>query len=572
MKLKQISKRTLSVVLSVLMVLTTLIVGTITVSAFDLQGTYNFDNYTAKWDNVYLVKVGNDGVYTEYSQMSKGSNGIYTYNLGNWGGTSFYFANSNSNPTATTQKFTVAVDSTNNCFVPSSATGTDITGTWTTTDAAIAAHHEVEPTTAPQTTPTGSSDPTEAPTQPTTSAPSGDNVVYCQNDAGWSSVNCYMWNDANSSIKNHAWPGVAMKNLGDGLWSCDVDNSQYDMIIFNDGSTQTDDMSYPGAGYVYNNKNNTWEVYDGNPLRITSFTTDLASPQYTGMDITVTANAKNSDGSAVSYKFSVTNTATNQTIVLSNFGSANSVVWTPTAVGDYVITLDVKDTSGNENQRTMNYSVADPTSLVKPLIMAVKPGNNGQIQVNTSATVNVKAGGGNTGTKLLFYKYVVTDPDGVKNTPYYSLSSTYQLTPTKLGTYKVQVYVQGSDNQTVNKTYTYSSVSQIETSPSTVAPTTVAPTTVAPTTVAPTTVPPTTVAPTTVAPTTAPPTTAPVSILGDVNLDGNLDIRDATEIQFYLAELSEFTPQQLALADFNKDGEVTIQDATSIQIHIAEMM
>lgn len=563
MKLKQISKRTLSVVLSVLMVLTTLIVGTITVSAFDLQGTYNFDNYTAKWDNVYLVKIGNDGVYTEYSQMSEGSNGIYTYNLGNWGGTSFYFANSNSNPTATTQKFTVAVDSTNNCFVPSSATGTDITGTWTTTDAAIAAHPEVEPTTVPQTTPTDSSDPTEAPTQPATSAPSGDNVVYCQNDAGWSSVYCYMWKKSDSSIKNKSWPGVLMSDLGDGLWCYDVDNSQYDMIIFNNNDgTQTDDMTYPGTGYLYNNSTKKWEIYDASPLRITSFTTDLASPQYTGMDITVTANAKSSDGT-VSYKFSATNNATGQTVVLSNFGAANSVVWTPSVVGDYTITVDVKDTVGNTNQRTMSYTVADPSSLVKPLIMAVRPGNNGQIQVNTTATVNVTAGGGNTGTKLLFYKYVVTDPDGVKNTPYYSLSNTYQLTPSKLGTYKVQVYVQGSDNQTVNKTYSYEVISDVVTT----APTTTTPD------VEPTTVPPSSQPETTVPPTTEP-TTSPVEEyeIGDVDHDKAVTIKDSAAIQLYLARLiSTSSVYDNSLADYDKNNEVNIKDAAAIQLALAHI-
>ena len=138
--IKRISKSALSVILALMMVVSTMVVGIVTVSAFDLKGTYNFDNYTAKWDKVYLVKVGNDGKYTEYQVMTAGSDGIYSYTLDSWGGSSFYFANSNSNPTATTAKFTSAVDSTNNCFVPSSATGTSITGTWMTTAQAIEQH------------------------------------------------------------------------------------------------------------------------------------------------------------------------------------------------------------------------------------------------------------------------------------------------------------------------------------------------------------------------------------------------------------------------------------------------
>ena len=347
-----------------------------------------------------------------------------------------------------------------------------------------------------------------------------------------------MWNSKDD--ENAKWPGVAMTDLGDGVWCYEVPKD-YKNIIFNNGNeSKTEDQTFPGTGYIWNNSAGGWEVYDTSPIRITSFTTDAASPQYTGMDITVSADAKSTDGT-VSYKFSVTNTATSQTTVLSNFGSANSVVWTPTAVGSYVITLDVKDTAGNTNQRTLTYAIEDSSLLIKPVIKSVSPSNNGQIQVNTTATVNVNAGGGNTGTKLLFYKYIVTDPDGVQNTPYYSLSRTYQLKPEKLGTYTVKVFVQGSDNQTVNKTYTYESVSQI----STTATPTISP--------------------------TDPTATAPQYVDGDVNLNGRLDIRDATSIQAYLAKAEILTDLQLSLADYDKDGIVAIRDASAIQLTLAKL-
>lgn len=672
MKLKQISKRSLSIALVVLMVISTMIVGTITAFAFDLQGTYNFDNYTAKWDKVYLVKIGNDGQYTEYSEMTDSGNGIYTYNLGSWGGTSFYFANSNSNPTATTQRCTSEVDSTNNCFVPSSAAGTNISGTWTTTAAAIGAHQSIDTSASPTDSTEAAAQPT---TQPTASAPTTDNVVYVQNDAGWSKVCCYMWLKGTEN-NNKGWPGANMTDLGDGIWCYEVPNNALNMIIFNPGGDEgkTGDMSYPGTGHIYNNKTGKWDVYDSKPLRITSFTTDLASPQYTGVEIAISANAKSSDG-AVSYRFTATSSVTGTTVILSDYGTANSVVWTPSVVGGYVITVDVKDAAGNENKRTMNYTVADPSSLVKPLIMAVKPGNNGQIQVNTTATVNVTAGGGNTGTKLLFYKYVVTDPDGVKNIPYYSLNSTYQLTPAKLGKYTVQVYVQGSDNQTVNKSYTYDSVGEVVPTVPTSAPVTIPST-------APVTEPSTDSSAPATEPATVPkftytddktsiavitdvdaelvvekktdsasiekanaalgadeklvelfdislakngvtvqpdssatvriPSDKPAkiyrieddgtktnmnavfvdsylefttghfslyavtegkgSILGDVNCDGELNVKDAATIQLHLAKLlSDADPFDYLVADYDRNGDVNIKDAAAIQLHLAHL-
>lgn len=58
---------------------------------------------------------------------------------------------------------------------------------------------------------------------------------------------------------------------------------------------------------------------------------------------------------------------------------------------------------------------------------------------------------------------------------------------------------------------------------------------------------------------------------GDVNGDGNVGIDDVTYIQKYLANLAEFTEEQMALADVNKDGEVNIDDVTLIQKHLAGM-
>lgn len=57
--------------------------------------------------------------------------------------------------------------------------------------------------------------------------------------------------------------------------------------------------------------------------------------------------------------------------------------------------------------------------------------------------------------------------------------------------------------------------------------------------------------------------------LGDVNLDGSVNVADATEIQKYLTALVTLTDKQIALADVDGDGKVSIQDATKIQRIIA---
>ena len=58
---------------------------------------------------------------------------------------------------------------------------------------------------------------------------------------------------------------------------------------------------------------------------------------------------------------------------------------------------------------------------------------------------------------------------------------------------------------------------------------------------------------------------------GNVDLDEDINISDATEIQIYLAKLTDFSDLQLAAADTNSDGVVSIDDATRLQMYLAEL-
>lgn len=59
---------------------------------------------------------------------------------------------------------------------------------------------------------------------------------------------------------------------------------------------------------------------------------------------------------------------------------------------------------------------------------------------------------------------------------------------------------------------------------------------------------------------------------GDVNKDGKLNIKDATNIQKYLAKMAEFDEEALALADYDGNGKLNIKDATTIQKKIAGLI
>jgi hypothetical protein len=61
----------------------------------------------------------------------------------------------------------------------------------------------------------------------------------------------------------------------------------------------------------------------------------------------------------------------------------------------------------------------------------------------------------------------------------------------------------------------------------------------------------------------------PSYTIGDVNDDGKVDVSDVTEIQKYIASMTELTDNQLLAADVNADGKIDITDATQIQKYLA---
>ena len=414
--------------------------------------------------------------------------------------------------------------------------------------------------------------PTQSPTTATTPDPGNGTLVYFKNTANWDSPKCYMWTDGQGN--NQQWPGASMTDMGEGVWMYQASRT-FAKCIFNPGGDngKTADLTVQN-NMMYNYSTSQWEDPDTKDLRIKSFTADPSEDVYTGTQINLTAEASSKNGSTVSYRFTVKNAAGSESEI-AGFSTVSSATWTPTQAGSYTLTLEVKDTAGNENSKSLSINVQSDAGLTKPVIKTVTPANLNLVKRNANTTIAVGAGGGQTGTNLLFYKYVVSDPNGVENTPYYTLNSTYDYVFTKLGTYTVNVFVQASDNSTASRTYTYTVTNNLP--DPTVRPTTPVPT-VAPTTAKPTTPSPT-VAPTTAKPTTPRPTDPDITVSpttnpsgyqkGDANRDHYVDIKDATYIQMHVAEYAEARSIDVNLADMNGDGKITVVDATALQFYIA---
>ena len=78
--------------------------------------------------------------------------------------------------------------------------------------------------------------------------------------------------------------------------------------------------------------------------------------------------------------------------------------------------------------------------------------------------------------------------------------------------------------------------------------------------------------PTTDEPSTTEPPVLDGVIIGDIDSDEDINVKDATLIQLYLANLNVFGPKQLLAADVDNSGEIDVKDATYIQLYCANLL
>ncbi len=585
-------RRLLSMVLTVMMLLSVAVIASTSASA--ASGDTVYCENAAGWNEVYCY-MWKDGSGDNQSwpgvKMTKGDGNLWSYSVtGDWDKIIFNSGNGG------TQTSDMSYQGNGSCYNNS-------TGSWTTVDVPT---NPTEPD-----TPTTPTNPTQPDTPTTPEVPSDKKVVYCKNEAGWSSVSIYMWTDGQGD--NQSWPGQTATNIGNDVWMLEYDKDYAKIIFSQSGGNQTGDLTHPGSGQMYNNATGAWSLYDPSQLHIKEFTTDGETTQYTNVDIKLTLSAGGGKGELL-YKFTAGNT------VISDFSADNEVIWTPTTAGSFTVTATVKDSEGKTLSETMSFTIKDIKAEVKPVIQSVSFGaSDTEVKKGAEATVDITAGGGNTGTKLLFYKVKITDPSGkVSNVPYYTTKNAYKFTPTELGTYEVAVSVQSSDNSTVTKVYEVESVSSItpnaelKATVSTTGDTTVGSTVTVKATATGGKAPYTyqftvngqvvkayststsyalsltkagtytvevavkdangTVAKKTTT-VTATASEQPIipgdGLKGDADCSGAVNIKDATEIQKHVAGLLTLSAEGMKNGDVDASSAINVKDATAIQKYIA---
>lgn len=103
-------------------------------------------------------------------------------------------------------------------------------------------------------------------------------------------------------------------------------------------------------------------VKETEPVVINSFTASKASPQTVGTTVALKVNA--TAQSSVTYKYWAYNLGSSWKS-LSGFTTNNSINWTPTDSGKYLLGVDVKDAKGNIVSKVMEFNVTDKVTTVQ---------------------------------------------------------------------------------------------------------------------------------------------------------------------------------------------------------------
>ena len=270
--------------------------------------------------------------------------------------------------------------------------------------------------------------------------------VYIQLPSGWgTNLNCYIYKNEKGY---KSWPGVAMTNEGNGLYSLDIpDGYENCKVIFNDGNNQ-----YPGArepGLDYNGtkmiyQDGKWQEYDAE-LEIKGITPSADSVME-GEKVTFTTQAS---GGTKPYNYVYTITGDDYE---EEFESEDgSLEWNTPAKGNYNVEVKVTDSEGTEVVKSISYTVTKTDGIAPKIekITAVKSGSK--------IKYTVTASGGEIETGLLFYKFYEVNSNGKEVLKQnYSLDNTFTTTATK-----IRVYVQNSVNDHIDTIYEYGSQEEL---------------------------------------------------------------------------------------------------------------
>ncbi|MEP6803143.1 MAG: Ig-like domain-containing protein [Flavobacterium sp.] len=175
--------------------------------------------------------------------------------------------------------------------------------------------------------------------------PNSNFTVYFYKPSAWGTgIKIYYWSALPTGVLADAsWPGVNMNNAGNGWYSYTFTNVISTNIIFNDGTSQTANLSRNKTGWYMND---IW--YDSNPGTVVAVTSISLSPTTASLSVgatqqlTPTVLPSNATNKAVSYSSNNTAVATvNSSGLITAVANGNATITVTTVDGNKTSTCAV---------------------------------------------------------------------------------------------------------------------------------------------------------------------------------------------------------------------------------------
>jgi len=175
--------------------------------------------------------------------------------------------------------------------------------------------------------------------------PNSNFTVYFYKPSNWGTgIKIYYWNALPTGVlANATWPGVNMTNAGNGWYSYTFTNVTSTNLIFNDGTTQSADLSRNKTGWYMNA---TW--YDSNPGTGVAVTSVSLSPASVSLSVgatqqlTPTVLPSNATNKSVTYSSNNTAVATvNSSGLITAVANGGAVITVTTVDGSKTSTCAV---------------------------------------------------------------------------------------------------------------------------------------------------------------------------------------------------------------------------------------
>ncbi len=145
-------------------------------------------------------------------------------------------------------------------------------------------------------------------------------TVYFKNTSNWSTVSAYYWPKGGEGPV--AWPGTAMTDEGEGIFSINVPDGNNCIIFSNNGASQTKDLDIPGGNYIFDYSTSGWSEYNPGPKvpSISASKKDGSSFKSETLDVVITVT--DADSASYSVDGGATKTFTGSTTVTVGAGVA----------------------------------------------------------------------------------------------------------------------------------------------------------------------------------------------------------------------------------------------------------